>query len=475
MTPPQPAATKTRTASPKHKHDHGSVKETLESTLVAFILAFVFRAFVVEAFVIPSGSMAPTLLGGHMRFRCDDCGYQFDVNYPARSSGDDDSMAIPAMSAGQYAMHCANCGYKVQRPIDDFDRSPPIPVHYGDRILVLKYLYLLKDPSRWDVVVFKTPSGPGRYTTNFIKRLVGRPGETIMLLDGDVYALPNSHQGDSKDAPWQVQTKPKFVQDSLWRIVYDNDYLPHREDFVIPWQPKGGAGWEIAPGQAARIIRFNNAGGEGTLVFNKDANKNAANRGSYYFTDWLPYNETKEGQPNGSRSHYESDPYGGGNNGIASWYVSDLKVQFAYERKSGDGPLRVSLSKLDDTFTAEILPTSARLIHQGRDVTGRMIAEAPLPAGGDEPLMVEFTNVDYQVTLRINGKVILQTSRDDYAPELRRILALHEKRHSEAMRGADVETVRDIFPAPRVEIAAARREAQIEHLSLWRDIYYTPH
>src|SRR5919112_2065307 len=65
------------------------VKETIESILIAFILAFVFRAFVVEAFVIPTGSMATTLLGAHMRFTCKECGYRFDVNYPGSGSNED--------------------------------------------------------------------------------------------------------------------------------------------------------------------------------------------------------------------------------------------------------------------------------------------------------------------------------------------------------------------------------------------------
>src|SRR3982751_2615791 len=65
------------------------VKETIESILIAFILAFVFRAFVVEAFVIPTGSMAPTLLGANMRYHCDDCGYDFTVNYSGTSTADD--------------------------------------------------------------------------------------------------------------------------------------------------------------------------------------------------------------------------------------------------------------------------------------------------------------------------------------------------------------------------------------------------
>src|SRR5690349_6484536 len=63
----------------------GGVKDTIESIL----LAFIFRAFVVEAFVIPTGSMAPTLLGAHMRYKCADCGYEFTVNYSTASDGDD--------------------------------------------------------------------------------------------------------------------------------------------------------------------------------------------------------------------------------------------------------------------------------------------------------------------------------------------------------------------------------------------------
>ena len=47
-----------------------TVKETLESIVVAFILAFVFRAFIVEAFIIPTGSMAVTLYGKQLTKTC---------------------------------------------------------------------------------------------------------------------------------------------------------------------------------------------------------------------------------------------------------------------------------------------------------------------------------------------------------------------------------------------------------------------
>src|SRR5215203_2389406 len=78
---------------PARPHPEGNIKDTVESILVAFILAFIFRAFVVEAFVIPTGSMAPTLLGAHARFTCKDCGYQFETNY---STGGADDQDIPA-------------------------------------------------------------------------------------------------------------------------------------------------------------------------------------------------------------------------------------------------------------------------------------------------------------------------------------------------------------------------------------------
>src|SRR5882757_8550921 len=85
---------------PAKKHSsQGGVKDTIESILVAFILAFIFRAFIVEAFVIPTGSMAPTLMGAHMRFTCPDCGYRWTANYSTPHNPDDpndDDVAVPS-------------------------------------------------------------------------------------------------------------------------------------------------------------------------------------------------------------------------------------------------------------------------------------------------------------------------------------------------------------------------------------------
>ena len=449
--PSSPAA-----ARPSAPTDEGSAKETIESILVAFILAFIFRAFIVEAFVIPTGSMAPTLLGAHLRYRCDDCGYRFDVNYSGRTVGDD--VEIPSVARGRvYVAFCPNCGLKVPRenPRDPENDATAPPVHYGDRILVLKYTYLLEDPKRWDVVVFKTPDrlhAVPPFTMNYIKRLVGLPGDSLFVLDGDLYA---GRHGDPLDKH-AVQTKSRIAQEALWRIVYDNDFQAARDGWTSPWQPEtpGGAGWQSAPpGPAARVLSFDNAAATAWLRFDPDT---VADKQT--FTDWLAYAVTK---PLASGASYDQPGL------VARNTVSDLKLSLFYERKAGDGPLRLELTKLDDVFTAELSPGKVRLLR--RDVrepadADREIAAAELDrssgaGAGAGPLAVEFMNVDYQVTVRLNGRDVLQTTGQQYGPNVPRLLSAWKREQA--------------LPRPKVRIGAERQTCALSHVTLWRDIYYT--
>src|SRR3954452_10233647 len=103
------------TAAPA-KQPEGSVKETIESILIAFILAFIFRAFVVEAFVIPTGSMGPTLMGAHVRLDCPDCGYRFTSNFSAstrNNSGDDTDIPTYFNFGRDQTYLCPNCGARI--------------------------------------------------------------------------------------------------------------------------------------------------------------------------------------------------------------------------------------------------------------------------------------------------------------------------------------------------------------------------
>ena len=57
-----------------------AIRETVESVIIAFVLAFLFRTFEAEAFVIPTGSMAPTLMGKHKDLECPMCHFRYQVS-----------------------------------------------------------------------------------------------------------------------------------------------------------------------------------------------------------------------------------------------------------------------------------------------------------------------------------------------------------------------------------------------------------
>ena len=158
-------------------------RETFESIVVALILAFVFRAFIVEAFVIPTGSMAPTLYGAHGMIICEDCGVEFAYGVKDLA---DTRKSFPILASSK--VDCPNCHHRITNlKVNDERRN----AEKGDRILVFKWPFTLGGallgPDRWDVVVFKDPADG---TTNFIKRLVGLPNEVLRIVDGDVYTVP---------------------------------------------------------------------------------------------------------------------------------------------------------------------------------------------------------------------------------------------------------------------------------------------
>jgi signal peptidase I len=450
MSEPQLTAT-----TPSRHSSGGGVKDTIESILVAFILAFVFRAFVVEAFVIPTGSMATTLLGAHTRFHCPDCGYDFDVNYqPKAQRGDPEAEdpAIPSVAPEPLsnAIYCPNCGFMM--PDSQTDKPP---VFYGDRILVLKYLYMLREPQRYDVVVFKAPIA---MTTNYIKRLIGKPGEAVMIIDGDVYIRPPNAKNPDE---FVVKPKPKAVQDALWRLVYDNDFHPEQKldrgnvrPWTQPWSVVDGTGWTLNdPATNGRMFRFVGDNNSSRLRFDPQANPTAQTA-----SDYLVYDQQSEPRQIPIRpvdSHYPIVSMDSSSNNEIP--VSDLDLRLTYQRNAGDGPLHLTLTKRDHNFTAEITATHATLFH---DFNGHHTAIG-LPmefSPTSHPMRIEFSNSDYQVTLRINDKIVAQTTPADFSPDLATLLREYDDRKTP--------------PPGRVEIEAANQRSEISHLSLWRDVYY---
>jgi len=165
-----------------------ATRETVESVVVAIILAFLFRAFIAEAFVIPTVSMAPTLYGRNKDVTCSQCGYK----YAAGASSEVDrphQIGSPVI-----ATHCPIC--RVQMGLNPGENRN----HYsfsGDRILVSKFAYALGSPKRWDVIVFKYP---GNAKQNYIKRLIGLPNEAVMIFNGNILTAKRIFHVDGPEA-----------------------------------------------------------------------------------------------------------------------------------------------------------------------------------------------------------------------------------------------------------------------------------
>src|SRR5262245_37688758 len=207
-------------------------RETVESIVIAFVLAFLFRTFEAEAFVIPTGSMAPTLMGRHKDVDCPMCGYRYQVSASEEEPSEDRERGPSMCIAGS----CPMCRYVMpMRPDlpaevsnDSNSHAPYQPSYNGDRILVNKYLYSFSDPKRWDVVVFRYP---GEAKTNYIKRLVGLPGESLEIEQGDVFIKPPKSPAG---AEYKIERKPPSKILAMRQLVHDTHYDPVALD-VAGW------------------------------------------------------------------------------------------------------------------------------------------------------------------------------------------------------------------------------------------------
>ena len=104
-------------------------RDFVEQIAIAVVLALLFRGFEGEAFVIPTGSMAPTLMGMHKDIACEKCGHSIRVGAVVERP--------PAGTA-----ECPSCHY-----VNSIDPREKNEISFsGDRIVVNKFAYQFWDP-----------------------------------------------------------------------------------------------------------------------------------------------------------------------------------------------------------------------------------------------------------------------------------------------------------------------------------------
>jgi len=447
-----------RSEKKRREQPDSSIKETLESIIIAFILAFVFRAFVVEAFVIPTGSMAPTLLGEHVQLTDPETGYTFDASYRdtfRTADGGEQPFAIQGQVTRQRGGERVRFDpLTAEAPMSGGRiHEPRLATRAGDRILVLKYLYAIHEPSRWDVVVFKNPENP---TQNYIKRLIGLPNERLWLARGNVYTA--SPEGND----WRIQRKPTDVQRTVWQPIYHSRYVP----LDTPAEPTASPGpWKpITPDRWS----FTHQGRR--MHYRPTANEPASGGDGLRFAfsdrsarDFYAYNVLTRAEPEN--------------------LIEDLRVSMKVRPEAGGAALRPELRTEHFEVRAVVRDGEPPVLQmRRRDAVGRAAGRwVTVGPDGGEPVelpdgrwtRVAFWYVDHRLALWIDGERVAKhdipvvLNGGEAGVDAPFVIDLAEI----SVDGADQP--RPITTAPEVTVGVSGAAMVLSEVNLDRDLYYT--
>jgi signal peptidase I len=463
-----------------------SVREIVETIVFVVVLVLLLKSFAAEAFVIPTGSMAQTLLGYQKEVVCPDCGIKFPINCSQEVDPNEGGRPSPV-----YACVCPNCRQRIHFPsapphhLRDFPDSIQIDDpgwNSGDRVLVAKFVYDLlgKSPDRLDVVVFKYPgdgsfpaSGPHKnhVPMNYIKRLIGLPGETIAIRGGKLYVLSpdaglryNDYdkarlEPDLMATLWQkdhmhindreaidrfeqgqfqiIRKSPENIL-SMMRLVYDNDHPSRkvsaeiRERWLSPdraWTPHEPHGFRVGPeaGPEMHWLRYKH------LLRDNDGHP-------ALITDIMGYN-TYQGGPH-------TTPLLGNN------WVGDLIVECEATIEAPQGEFTLELSRGVDRFRARWdLSTGVCTLLRVTNGEEKELGSKPTAMNKKGDYRLRFANVDERLLVWVDGELPFDTGLTYSAPA---DLGPREKN--------------DFEPA---SIGVRGGAVAVHKVRLFRDTYYT--
>ncbi|MBX3388352.1 MAG: hypothetical protein KF691_02725 [Phycisphaeraceae bacterium] len=427
-----------------------SVKETVISLLIAFTIALIFRGIVLEPFQIPTGSMAPTLLGAHVRIRDKDNGYQWPIS---PSDFVDGNMENAQPRQQITTAHEPN----TDRLLPPFTKDSSS----GDRIFVMKYDYPYGDPARWDVVVFRNPTNPQVY---YIKRLVGLENEELSIVDGDVFVRP--FRPDRKETPaecwenseWKIARKPLRAQNATWQLIFDSTYEPlnpvrdGKRWFTSPWVP-GGDKWTV---NDTTVYRYDGAG-PGSLTWDTKFRP---------ITDLNHYNDTP--QLNARK-----------NMPVQRYPVPDLRVSYGIKPASASASAGATIKVNSHEFRGRVEGTKALVEMRpigDANAPWKVLAskEGIRPLGPDRVTNLDFRHVDQALQLFIDGELVCEGFYD-WTPAQR--VEYSTGKPLEAMLSLAVRPVPLSEPfnytKPEVKIDVSG-PAELHRVRLDRDLFYQP-
>jgi len=407
------------------------MRRLLEVLVVLIVAVVITRAFIAEAYIVPTGSMAPALAGNHKTTTCPCCGYPIMVGHQGRNPLDGGAEEEREAARHYQEACCPNCGWE-QLQLDQVAECQ------GDRLLVHKHLFEFRSPRRWEMVVFRNPQVERHYLADtYIKRVVGLPGERVFISDGDVYI--NGEIARKSLAEFRGMRLP----------VFDNDYLPRDGDKQPRW-----FGWD-------RHSRWQAE--ENGRRFHIDARAAKANY------DWLSYRHLVRYREDGTVRWVEDDikdvaGYNGGQQ--QERRVHDILLD-ADLQCQGAGWLAIALTDGYDDLLIEIpIGLAGAATVRNVNANRRLTAKPPPPIVSvscqitvDQSLHLEAGFVDRRLLLAVNGKEIFGNV------DLPTVLPSGDRRR---LRGPLA-----LGGAGPVSLGVYGLEADAGHLRLFRDIHYT--
>jgi signal peptidase I len=430
--------------APARKIRRKSNRESIESFVVVF-LAFLIWSIEAEGFVIPTGSMAPTLMGRHKEITCPECGYVYTVNAYREVDSDEH---VPGAGPRVHWGTCENCRFEAV-----VDTAPSFS---GDRIYVMKNGVSLPffpragrvQLDRWDVAVFKLPEKP---EVRYIKRLVGMPDEVLRIQGGDVWIKPRDGE------EFERVPRPLDHQQAMQMMVYDDRHRSASlagESSFLRWSAAEPDAWtEPEPGTFVpdptssdwpelRYRHIVPSPEEWRSIQSGHLPEVPARK--TLITDFLSYNTDLADWD-------RRDPRATARSWLQPHWVGDLTVSLKLTLGEPVGRLRLELIKggLSNRCEIDLISGEARLFH-GDEELG---TAAPTRISRPGTYALTFANVD--------GRLTLWVDRD---------LPFGDGRHYPPRSEPAVPDSADLEP---VRIAAQHAAIAVGDLILKRDIYYT--